>query len=175
MNEVCLVYLARAKSGVEPFHKFLTSYRQYRGGLEHDILILFKGFNDEVEIQKWLETAKEFNPGKMSVSDHGFDLRAYGMAARQLDYTYFCFLNSFSEILAENWLAKMDAIIRRKGVGLVGATGSAESMYTNVLIQRDRRPKPSLLERLWTPFRLRFCQLCFDPWPNYHIRSNAFM
>ena len=38
------------------------------------------------------------------------------------------FLNTFSEILADNWLAHLDAALDRADVGVVGATGSWQSL-----------------------------------------------
>ena len=43
-KEVCVVHLVRAHNGVGPFARFLKSYEINRGGMEHDLLIVFKGF-----------------------------------------------------------------------------------------------------------------------------------
>jgi len=112
----------------------------------------------------------------LRMSDRGFDLRGYRLAARRYqNYSHFCFFNSFSEILAHDWLAKMYSQLSKPGIGLVGATGSWESMYSNVQIQRAAESDSTLLSRFWTPIRLRLCQVSFHPFPNYHIRTNAFM
>jgi len=175
MTDICVVYLARAKSGTASFRSFLESYRRWPAGLKHELLIVFKGFHSKQDTAPLVSLAREFQPRTLSMADFGFDLRAYGLALRHFKHDYFCFLNSFSEIQAEDWLAKMYAFIQRPEVGLVGTTASQESMYTNVLIERAKRRQPTLLQQIWTPVRLRLCQICFDPFPNYHLRTNGIM
>jgi hypothetical protein len=175
MNRTCVVYLARAHSGIRSFETFLQSYRRHAAGLKHDFAIVFKGFRRPSEIEERTALAADLSPKILSVSDAGFDLRAYRIAAQRFDNPYFCYLNSYSELLAADWLAKLFVFAERPEVGLVGATGSHESMYTNVLIERRSWKNPSPLRRLWTPLRLRLCQLCFDPFPNFHLRTNGFI
>ena len=174
MNQVAVVYLARAHSGMRSFETFLQSYRRCPAGLKHDLLIVFKGFRQPADMEPHLALVSDLSPKTLSISDAGFDLRAYRIAAQHLDHPYLCFFNSFSELLAADWLSRLFAFARQPDVGLVGATGSHESMYTNVLIERESQPQP-LLRRLWTPFRLSLCRWCFDPFPNYHLRTNAFI
>ena len=109
------------------------------------------------------------------MSDFGFDLRAYYLAMQHSDHSNFCFLNSFSEIFADHWLAKMHSVIKSQGVGLVGATGSWESMYSNVRGCEETGQSQSVGARLWRPFRLQLCKLFFQPFPNWHVRTNAFI
>ena len=51
MKELCLVHLARACNGIEPFRRFLDSYRDNPGGIDHDLLVVFKGFERQEEIK----------------------------------------------------------------------------------------------------------------------------
>ncbi len=175
MNAICVVHLVRAKNGWAPFEAFATSYRMHAAGMAHDLLIVLKGFSGDDAVQPFLQEAGALGARTFAISDLGFDLRAYHLAAQFFDYSYFCFLNSFSEILGDDWLAKMYAVIQTQGVGLVGATASCESMYTNVLVEKASQTEASLLRRLATAVRSGYCRLCFDPFPNYHIRTNAFL
>jgi hypothetical protein len=176
MNDLCLVYLARARTGIAPFQRFLDSLRRFPPGMPHDFVIVFKGFSDSSEIARWQTLAEGLAPQQLLMSDFGFDLRAYGLAARKHHNPWFCFLNSYSEPLAENWLAKMFAIARGNGVGLVGATGSLESMYSNALLERDAAPLPlSIVSALRYKLRTWLCSRLFLPFPNPHIRTNAFI
>jgi hypothetical protein len=61
------------------------------------------------------------------------DLAAYGQAATRLEHDRLCFVNSHSEILAPDWLAKLADAFDRPGVGLVGATGSWASLRSAAL------------------------------------------
>ncbi len=156
---------------------FLESYRQSRNATKHDLLIIFKGFNDRAETREYRERLKPFDYKDFFVSDLGYDLRAYALAARHFDYSHLCFLNSFSVLLADGWLDKMSALAMRPEVGLVGATGSYESMHSNLLLGWIREPKEGgfFATRLGKLFRVGLNRFFFNPFPNYHIRTNAFM
>lgn len=176
MNDLCLVYLARARTGIAPFQRFLDSLRRFPPGMPHDFVIVFKGFSSSSEVERWQALAADLAPQTLRMRDFGFDLRAYGLAARKYQNSWFCFLNSYSEPLAENWLAKMFAVMRRDGVGLVGATGSCESMYSNALLERGTSPRPlPISAALLLKLRILLCARLFLPFPNPHVRTNAFM
>lgn len=198
MSELALVHLVRRQNGLAPFERFLESYREHPAGAAHQLVILLKGF-----------PAGEGNPlydrlldgvphRRLFVSDSGLDLSAYFEAVERLDHERFCFLNSYSRILDQGWLGKLARWLGEEGVGLVGATGSWQSMargnsarrgegvasrltrlrVRTALALRDRRPgalarRASLwalrLAGVWQPAR------DVPPFPNYHLRTNAFM
>ena len=57
MKEICVVHLIRAHNGIEPFVQFLDSYKKNKGGIDHDLLIVFKGFensHDKMEYERLL-------------------------------------------------------------------------------------------------------------------------
>jgi hypothetical protein len=195
--DLAVVHLVRRQNGIAPLKRFLDSYSLYPSGVPHDLVILFKGFREiEPEYAALLSGAPCRH---MLVSDRGFDINAYFEAIESLDYQYFCFLNSFSRILAEGWLSKLFYWVCAPEVGLVGATGSCQSIAGGYTTQqralaalapgrqvwvrlkgalRDKRPKARsqrawrLVLRLfgvWRPAR------DFPPFPNHHLRTNAFM
>jgi hypothetical protein len=183
MSEVGVVHLIREQNGIEPFHAFLESYKRHDAGHEHDLVILFKGFKkhccapDEYEaLLAGLQHQKLF------VSDAGYDLGAYQAAAQNFNQKFFCFLNSYSVLLGEGWLAKMHRHLVREDVGLVGATGSYESHYANE-VRRLSGMSPiksrDYVRGFWLNYlrrrELAHWQASFNPFPNYHIRTNAFM
>lgn len=173
METIGVVHLARHKSGLAAFQNFLRSYSQYRAGVSHDLLILYKGFPSRAAVAGWEAAAKTFSHQTMFISDWGFDIRAFRVAAEQAQQRHLFFLNSFSELQADDWLAKPYALMQGEGVGIVGATGSWESMYTNALT--DLNWQPTSMARLKGLLRLQACRFCFDPFPNSHLRTNAFM
>jgi hypothetical protein len=119
-----VVHLVRAANGIEPFRAFLESYTRHPAGLRHELVLLFKGFTSDRDAAPYLELADGLYAHSIYVSDQGFDLTAYRTVAERLDGSYYCFLNSFSVILAPDWLRHMYSALRAPGVGLVGATGS---------------------------------------------------
>ncbi|MHB8544473.1 MAG: hypothetical protein ACYC9S_10815, partial [Leptospirales bacterium] len=109
------------------------------------------------------------------VSDFGFDVRPYFMAAKRFDHTYFCFLNSFSVLLDTHWLLKLYKHISRPDVGLVGASGS----YGSIRPTRPADPSKPCYVRITRAIAKAiaswYLAIYFDTFPNYHIRTNGFM
>ena len=175
MSEVGTVYLARAANGREPFRKFLSSYSRFAAGLPNQLILVFKGFRGQADTVEFEAEAAAFQPQTLHLADFGYDIRAYSQAVRNFDYEFFCCFNSFSEILDEGWLRKMFTHASQPGVGLVGATGSGESMYSNALAEWRAGEGAVLPRRLPLWIRLQLCRLGFDPFPNYHVRTNAFL
>ncbi|MHB8544774.1 MAG: hypothetical protein ACYC9S_12370, partial [Leptospirales bacterium] len=99
MSEICVVHLVRATNGLAPFIRFLDSYKNNPGGLDHQLLIIFKGFPRAADTTPYRTLLAGYSFQSFMVSDFGFDVRPYFMAAERFDHTYFCFLNSFSVLL----------------------------------------------------------------------------
>jgi hypothetical protein len=126
MAGLAVVHLARRQNGIAPFERFLASWRSHPPGVAHDLVIVFKGFRGSPEEHDAL--LDRIPHRRLFVEDRGFDITAYFEAVRQLDYLRFCFLNSYSRILDDGWLEKMNRWCEQSDVGLVGATGSCQSI-----------------------------------------------
>jgi hypothetical protein len=134
------------------------------------------------------------------VSDQGFDVNVYFETVRRLKYRHYCFLNSYSRILATGWLGNLHRWITAGGVGLVGATASNQSISSGhfahiekmkamptlqraqasaKIILSDAKPAAFLAQRAWYRI-LRLAGVWkperdFPLFPNHHLRTNAFM
>ncbi len=177
MSDICVVHLVRQKNGIAPFKNFLSSYIANPGGIEHDLLIIFKGFinrEDALPYQQLIDTIvhKEF-----FIDDAGFDINAYFAAVNNYNYKYYCFLNSFSSLLDHDWLLKLFSNLIKQNVGIVGASGSYESIYTNFItgFTSDINTNLNIIGRFELLIQLIKYRYYFDPFPNYHIRTNGFM
>jgi hypothetical protein len=168
--------LVRQKNGIEPFRNFLDSYLSHPAGVEHELLILYKGFSGGPDIAPYENLLKNTPHIFLLLSDFGFDLRPYFVGAEKSNCRYLCFLNSFSLIQDGNWLLKLYRQITKPGIGLVGATGSWGSMCPRRLTTKKTLPlwKKLLRPVVWRAIRSYF-RLYFEPFPNYHIRTNGFM
>ena len=214
MKDLCVVHLVRAYNGIEPFRRFLESYRTNPGGIEHDLLIVFKGFDHPQDTEPYRALLTPFQYAVFEVSDQGFDITAYFAVLRSYpeQYRYYCFLNSYSVIQDREWLKKLYKNISRPGVGLVGATGSWNSSNTNArywfrvigasifrkifmknqINREDLSPGENCQNRENRPNKIiGYCNtgmsiardarfhsshiIHFGPFPNYHIRTNAFI
>lgn len=178
MSDIRVVHLVRASNGMEPFRRFWESYVRMPAGVIHDLLIIYKGFSSREDVREYEEIMAGCPHDTLYLSDAGFDIGPYFTAAMKFDNRFFLFLNSYSVVLGENWLRKFYDHISRPDVGLVGATGSWQSMYTDALAPPIGGKLPLwkyCLYRVAGRARPWFLLRFFPPFPNYHIRTNAFM
>ncbi len=176
----CVVHLIREKNGIEPFKLFLNSYFKNKSGIEHDILFVFKknALNSDLKIYKNL--VKEIPHKFLVIEDKGFDIDTYFLVAKKTDYKYYVFLNSFSIIHSQNWLLKMYTYISKYNIGLVGASGSMQSICPNInlkefLYQKKFFKIKNFFKYVFLLFLYPFLFYFYGKFPNPHIRTNAFM
>jgi hypothetical protein len=150
----CLVYLSWTPYGLEPARRFLASYRAHPAGAPHRLLVAFAGPPGE-DRGPWHRLFDEVEHERLELGT-GMDLDHYRTAAERVAAARYCFVNTVSAILADDWLGKLTTALDRPGVGIVGATGSYET--PNVV-----RPGP-----------LRRLRPGHEPFPNPHLRTNAF-
>jgi hypothetical protein len=200
------VHLVRAVNGPEPFAAFLDSWRRCPPGADCDLVLALKGFGGVEEAEPYLARAGDLRPEALFLPDEGLDLGTYFAAAARLRRDRYCFLNSYSELLVEGWLAMLERALGESQVGMAGATGSwastrswvayllrLPSSYDGVLPERSLARQAFLaidLERAgqtarsgWASLEAKLRTLpvmleqilAFEPFPAYHLRTNAFM
>ena len=169
--------MGSARSG--SLRSFLSSYSAHRAGRGHTLLIVFNGFGSESELAPYNRLLSDFEYTSMFLHDPVQDIDAYFTASENHAFQYYCFLNSYSRILADDWLTKLYDHASDPTVGLVGATGSWESMYTNYRAECDMQKGTWLAKRARALHNHRFKLLRFKwyfrGFPNHHLRTNAFM
>jgi hypothetical protein len=175
MARLTLVYLAHRASGIASFRAFAESYRRHPAGIDHDLLVVYKGFaGPSDEHRRALDGLRHRD---IEVPDRGFDIGSYREASRRLDTSYVCFVNSFSEILAPNWLGTLFEHAARPGVGVAGASGSWESFATNYEVdsRRSGGGPAGWARSAWRAWKLGRYRADYLSAPNPHLRSNAFL
>ncbi len=182
MKKIALVHLVRSRNGIEPLKRFLDSYLRNPGEIEHELLIIFKGFNSSRELSLYRDVLAGTPYREMSAPDIGFDIGSYMIAfqAFRHEYPYFCFTNSFSEILHPGWLELLYRHASRPEVGLVGATGSYQSIssgaeYPTYSFMKNISPLKSFLVKPFLACLHYYRSRYFMRFPNPHIRTNGFM
>jgi hypothetical protein len=127
---VAVVYLARGADGWwrSAAETFLASYRNHDSGFPHVPYVILKGFPDSASLSEAQALFEEQGFEIIHLPDDGFDIGAYVAAARLMREDYACFFNTYSEILGHWWLAKFMSHLSTADIGLVGATGSYESL-----------------------------------------------
>jgi hypothetical protein len=166
-NSVAVCYLARDPEKKGFLSNFLKSYVAFKPNLKHELILLIKGSNLSELIGADAALLRRIPHKVLDVPDTGFDIGSYVYAAQQLDHTYICFLNSYSQILASNWLQFLVLPLASGEAGLTGCTGSWSSIRTSA---RYLVPNTSF-HNLFSKFKFFFQHPEF---PNPHIRSNAF-
>ncbi len=132
MNKVAVFYLARFAEGFDAFDRFATSYRNYAAGMDHDLVLIAKGFDKPGQRAALELIFSDINPRIIEVSDDcGLDIHAYREAAILVKNETICFLNTYTRIRSDNWLKKLHDNFDHPDVGIVGATASYESLHTS--------------------------------------------
>lgn len=196
-NLVCVVYLARVGNPIELLDSFMRSYQSHTAGIDHELLVVFKGFNSNAtELALSKQLLKHIEYTQFDISDDGLDITAYQKVLSNPSFSHFerfCFFNSHSNICSNDWLLKLNLALDQKNVGLVGATGSFYSFFSDHI---NRLPQQPLLEfntrqtllrsilktSIWSLAWLNqfFCYVLvysirFDKFPNPHLRTNGMM
>lgn len=129
---VAVVHLVWGPLGPSPLRGFLDSYRRCSAGVDHELIIALNGVtsSQRPELEAELQGVEH---KLMLLKEPVQDLEAYGQASAELKHDRLCFVNSYSEILVDGWLAKLDDAVSLHSVGLVGATGSWASTRSAVL------------------------------------------
>ena len=184
MNSVAVIYLSWLPYGISEFEGFLHSYKLHPAGASHQLILLFNGVNSEEDYEPFLVHAENelgFRPQFM-VYEKGQDIEAYFYAARNLNHEYLLFLNTYSRIMANDWLQKyLLAFQADDHLGLLSASASALSYYSAVFQkntwQWETDKSFSNQFRKYKLFlkALLYWRFLFNAFPNYHIRTNAFM
>jgi hypothetical protein len=144
-----ILYLARGATTGDfaNFERFVASYQRFDAGVDHELYVIFKGYQSASHLAAGQAKFSGLRYHAIFTSDDSFDIGAYRDSLAHLSQDNVCLFNTHSEIACDNWLAKLAANLHQPYVGIVGATGSLESL-----------------------------NLIDSPgFPNAHIRSNAFM
>lgn len=138
MYDLALFYLARKAEGLDSFRRFIESYRTHPAGCPHQLVIIYKGFggHDDPALHEACSLFRELDDARseVMVTDEHYDIGAYLRAARQIDSRFVCFVNTHTEILADNWLAHLRNAIDDETVGVAGASASYESLYDSLAL-----------------------------------------
>ena len=136
---IALVYLARRAEGPAPLRRFVGSYARHPAGIDHELVVLYKGFEPGSALDEARSIFGSLPHIGLEMSDVGFDIGPYLAAAARLSHDYLCFVNTFVEIAVEGWLGHLHRNAALPGVGIVGATGSYESLRSSVQLSEKIR------------------------------------
>lgn len=183
-KNITVVYLSYLPYGFDSFLSFVDSYIENPAGINHDLLIIFKGVdNDRSIVKPYISFLIEKNiVYKFLFFNKGFDIDAYFFATQEYTADLYYFLNSNSILLSNNWLLNSyKAISRDNTIAIIGSTGSYLSYYSSVFLQAkygwefdkgffyNYRKYKLFLKAFF------YWRFLFKSFPNSHIRTNAFI
>lgn len=181
-KKIGVIYLVWLPYGVALLERFLKSYNSYQSGAEHDLIILFNGTAhvDKAVVSHFQDIIKNSGVSVKAqiFSETGQDIKVYRAAAAQVNVDYILFLNSYSQIKNDQWLAHF-VINMDKETGVVGATASYASYVRSInnkysRMLKENRSLSKLFRELKYVLKLNvFLKSKFGRFPNPHIRTNA--
>ncbi len=176
---ISLVYLCRGKdAGVDAAEKFIHFYSKYESGCDHDLVVIFKGW-DKSQIKDKENLKVKFlylSANIIELEDDGFDWAAFMRVTPMLKTDFVCYLNTFSRPLCNLWLKNMYDCIKIKDVGICGATASYKAWRFSFPLF-EFRLLPMIIYPLKVLRRLSNHLLLLGYYPRKfcpHIRSNGF-
>jgi hypothetical protein len=169
--------------GIEVFKNFIDSYVKYSAGFAHKLTIIFNGASNESEAREYHEYGKSFGVDYASqYYSSGQDIDHYFNAARTSGADLMIFLNSYSVILTTEWLEKYVASFdSNRSIGLVGSSASFQSYYSSVYQKHSWKWEAGKgIKYNFRKYKLfvkafLYWRSLFKPFPNPHLRTNAFM
>jgi hypothetical protein len=131
--DLALFYLARHVEGLASFQRFVDSYKRHPAGCDHKLVIIYKGFEHEADLEA-ARAVFDLPHAEVRVTDEHYDIGAYMQSAHQINAEHLCFVNTHTEILADNWLSHLRNAIADESIGIAGATASYESLYDSLAL-----------------------------------------
>ncbi len=171
-----LVYLSYIPFGTDYLKRFLKSYYKYPAGIEHKLVILFNGHKSINQIDSFLTLLNDFDVKyEYLISPEQYDIASYFFAARNINTNYIAFINTYSEILHENWLNHLYQNLVKDGVGCVSATASWSDFTHNDEYKNIINNHPNTFFKLNNLKKVIFFRFNFYPCVRPHLRTNSFM
>ena len=171
---LAVVHLVVRELGIDYFREFIGSYRAFDAGVDHVLILALKQFGGEADFSPYQKELAGIEYEILHVPDLGHDIGSYVAIASETEFQRYCFINSKTTLNTDKWLEKLIAEHDKNPDGMVGSTGSWQSLASDALKYRlDTRPVLLLnirrvLGYLW---RLRK----FPGFPNPHLRTNVFV
>ena len=74
------VYLARCSEGIDAFKRFADSYRRHPAGLEHELIVIYKGFGERRSFEEARQIFGDLPHIGIEVDDRYYDIGSYLLA-----------------------------------------------------------------------------------------------
>ena len=171
---LAVVHLVVRELGIDYFREFIGSYRAFDAGVDHVLIIALKQFGGEADFRPYQKELAGIEYEILHVPDLGHDIGSYVAIASETEFQRYCFINSKTMLNADKWLEKLIAEHDKNPDGMVGSTGSWQSLASDALkYKRDKRPV--LLLNIRRMLGYLWLLRKFPGFPNAHLRTNVFV
>lgn len=145
-TSLSIIHLVRKGNTENLLKSFIRSYLRFTADHPHTLIFILKGFDKHITADIKRRILIDLADAEfIEIDDDGYDINAYRIAAQRIASQFLIFTNSYSEFEGNNWARKLiQPFEDGSNTGITGATGSWESI------------SPAA------------------PFPNAHIRTNAF-
>jgi len=146
LRMIAVVYLCYGPQGIFPAERFIDSYLKHSAGVPHELAVSFRGFGSALDLVQAVKLFQGFGHLVVDTDKDLWDLGAYRQIVDGLpQHDTFLFLNSHSEILADDYLRKLSEALQY--VSMVGCTGSYEQGAASYFPNPHLRTNAFMLER----------------------------
>jgi hypothetical protein len=154
--------------------RFAESYLRFPAGAAHELMLIVSGTQDQALVTGLVSLFDGSPVSVIYVQDVDYDIGKYRFSLEISNFDLCCIFNSYCIIRASGWLAKFSQCARDPRIGIVGATASYQSHFSDAVAGIAAR-KPSLgMLRHGVPGAAKLWAY-FPAFPNPHIRTTAFM
>ncbi|WP_440910901.1 hypothetical protein [Candidatus Pelagibacter sp.] len=168
MNNLAVLYLISVYDDRNNLKKFINNYLKFDSGVNHELIICFKNFDQDDDIFTIPELTKiEFTKVIDNKNYNDYDWGSYYRFAKEYSNKVIFFMNCHSRPIVNNWLKFFCDNYNNRS--LLGPAGSFESMVNSAL--KGLHTKNNFKSIIYTISNF----FDFPLFPNPHIRSNCFM
>ena len=167
-NKPIVLYLCFKPLGMSFLLEFIKSYKKFESGLDHNLIICFKLFNNNKEINEWKKNIDiDFEQYVDLNKLNDYDIGSYFRIAEKYDKSHILFLNTYTRINANNWLRiYANHFEKNTVISATASFASRSSQFFNFFYSDQPKIKQIV--------RGLKCLKDFKLFPNPHLRSNGF-
>lgn len=165
-TEIIVIYLSTKYSKIHDLNKFVRSYKKYKAGSKHKLIICFKQLSKK-ELTRRLRLIKniDYFIDPINVNDHEWG--TLKRVCQIYNKNYIFFMNDYSQIITTNWLKYFNKLKKNKMI--IGCTASKSSNYDNSFYRNHN-------DNYFVSFlKIVYFFFTIPKFPNPHLRSNAFL
>ena len=165
-DEIIVTYLSTKYSKISDLNKFLKSYKKFKSGSKHKLIICFKQLSKK-ELTKRLSLIKKIDYYIDPIDTNDHEWGTLKRICQIYNKNYIFFMNDYSYPVTKNWLKYFDKF--KKDKMIIGCTASKSSNYDNSFYR-------SYNDNYLIAF-LKIVYFFFNipKFPNPHLRVNAFL